>query len=82
MKQLILTFFAVILCYSLFFDKEKKTHAIDEINNIHQDAALVPNIKNVPDTLDYLALYNMESVGWNFNISQYGVQNKTLYSQK
>ena len=55
MKQLILTFFAVILCYSLFFDKEKKAHAIDEINYIREDAALVPNLKTVPDTLYYFS---------------------------
>jgi len=38
MKQLILTFFAAILCYSLFFDKEEKPAAVDEINYIHEDA--------------------------------------------
>ena len=57
MKQLILTFFAVILCYSLFFDKKPKTHAVDEIDYIHQDAALVPNLKIVNDTVNYFALY-------------------------
>ena len=71
MKQLILTFFAVILCYSLFFDKEKKTHVIDEINYIQQDAASVPNPKAVSDTLNYLALYNIETVGWKFQMPEY-----------
>ena len=70
MKQLILTFFAVILCYSLFFDKEPKMHTIDEINYIHQDAASVPNPKATTDTLNYLALYNVEAVGWNFCIPE------------
>ena len=72
MKQLILTFFAVILCYSLFFDKEPKTHAIDEINYIHQDAASIPNLNTAPDSLNYFALYNIEVVGWNLYIPQYG----------
>ena len=75
MKQLILTFFAIILCYSLFFDKEKKTNAIDEINYIHQDAASVPNPKAVADTLNYFALYNNETVGWNFQMPEYGKVN-------
>ena len=69
MKQLILTFFAVILFYSLFFDKEQKTNTIDEINYIHQNAASVPNLKAVPDTLNYFALYNMGTIktfGWNY----------------
>ena len=72
MKQLILTFFAIILCYSLFFDKEPKTHAIDEINNIHQDPALVPNLKTVPDTVSFLAFYNMEAIGWSFHAPEFG----------
>ena len=72
MKQLILTFFAIILCYSLFFDKEKKTNAIDEINYIHQDAASVPNPKAASDTLNYFAMFNVETVGWNFQIPEYG----------
>ena len=76
MKQLILTFFAVILCYSLFFDKEPKTHAIDEINYIYQNAAAVPNLKAVPDTLYFFALYNADIVGWNFNTPKYGLVNK------
>ena len=74
MKQLILTFFAVILCYSLFFDKEPKTHAIDEINYIRQDAASVPNLKAVPDTMTHFALYNFETEDWYY-IPQYGEVN-------
>ena len=67
MKQLILTFFAAILCYSLFFDKEKKTHTIDEINYIYEDATSVPNLNvTVPDTLNYFALYNAGMTGWDF----------------
>jgi len=75
MKQLILTFFAVILCYSLFFDKEPKTHTIDEIDYIRQDAASVPNLKAVPDTLNYFAFYNLESENWGFYIPQYSMVN-------
>ena len=70
MKQLILTFFAAILCYSLFFDKEPKTNTIDEINYIRQDAASVPNLKAVPDTMNYFALYNIEVDGWYY-VPQY-----------
>ena len=72
MKQLILTFFACILCYSLFFDKDKKTYVIDDINNLHQDAASIPNPEAVPDTLNYLAMYNLETVDWIFYFPQYG----------
>jgi hypothetical protein len=74
MKQLILTFFAAILCYSLFFDKEPKTHAIDEIDYIRQDAALVPNPKAVPDTMTHFALYSLETEGLYY-IPQYGEVN-------
>ena len=64
MKQLILTFFAVILCYSLFFDRDKKIYNVDEINYIQKGAAVVPNHKTIPDTLNYLALYNVEAESW------------------
>ena len=58
MKQLILTFFAVILCYSLFFDTEPKATAVDEINYIYE-GAFIPNVNViVPDTFNYFALYS------------------------
>ena len=59
MKQLILTFFAVILCYSLFFDSEQKATAVDEINYIYEGAS-IPIVNNiiVPDTFNYIALYS------------------------
>ena len=57
MKQLILTFFAVILCYSLFFDTEPKTTAVDEINYIYE-GALIPNVNAVPDTFNLYAFYS------------------------
>ena len=58
MKQLILTFFAVILCYSLFFDTEPKATAVDEINYIYEGAS-IPSVNIiVPDTFNYLALYS------------------------
>ena len=71
MKQLILTFFAVILFYSLFFNNEPKMHVVDETNYIHQDAISVPNLKVVSDTMNHFAFYNMEMMGWNFYIPQY-----------
>ena len=72
MKQLILTFFAVIFCYSLFFDKEPKAHAIDKINYINEDAASVPiHELAISDTVNYLAMYNVKTIGWNFYIPQY-----------
>lgn len=39
MKPLLLSFFAVILCYSLFFDRGGNHKHVDEINNmIHTEA--------------------------------------------
>ena len=32
MKALLLSFFAVILCYTLFFDKEEPLTPVDEMN--------------------------------------------------
>lgn len=32
MKALLLSFFAVILCYALFFDREEQLTPVDEIN--------------------------------------------------
>ena len=60
MKQLILTFFAVILCYSLFFDKEPKVTPVDEINYIY-NGAYIPDVNViVPDTFNYFALYSVD----------------------
>ena len=73
MKQLILTFFAAVLCYSLFFDNGTDKPAIDEMNYIHEKATTVPNYNSViPDTLNYYAMYNMEE-NWSFCIPEYGM---------
>ncbi len=73
MKQLILTFFAVILCYSLFFDNNgKEKPAVDEINYIYEDA-FIPNLYfRAPDTLNYFALYDNCPIGWNSEIPESG----------
>lgn len=52
MKQLIFTFFAVILCYSLFFDKEKKPAAIDELDYIREEKNST-DVFYSPDTMYY-----------------------------
>ena len=58
MKQLILTFFLVILCYSLFFDKKTANRAKDEINFIQEDA-IIPNLPYLAlDTVNYFTLNN------------------------
>ena len=51
MKQLIITFFAVVLCYSLFFDrKERQTH-VDEINYTIQTEAHDSFLHQIPDSI-------------------------------
>jgi len=70
MKQLILTFFAVILCYSLFIDTEPKATAVDEIDYIYEGASS-PNVNiMVPDTFNYFAFYS-EGQYINFPSSNY-----------
>jgi hypothetical protein len=64
MKQLIVTFFAVVLCYSLFFDNETEKPAVDEINYIYEDTLIPYLYLQAPDTLNYFTLYN-HSIGWN-----------------
>lgn len=69
MKQLILTFFAVILCYSLFFDQEAKKPAVDEINYIED--TLMPDLNLIaPDTLTHYTLYDANMI-WNPTTSKY-----------
>ena len=75
MKQLILTFFAVILCYSLFFDKKAETPTIDEKNYIHEGAIIQDFQPIAPDTMPFIALYNYSS-DWNVKSKIY-VLNKT-----
>jgi len=62
MKQLILTFFAVILCYSLFFDKESGRLIVDE-NNYIQESPQISGLPFIaPDTMNFLTLY--DAAGW------------------
>jgi len=63
MKQLILTFFAVILCFSLFFDKKSEKPIVDEINYIHE----APNISGLPyATPDTMNLITSIPAGQHF----------------
>ena len=67
MKQLLLTFFGVILCYSLFFDKEAEKPAVDGINYIHRDVR-IPELHYIsPDTMTYFAFYNNNLAGLRMN---------------
>jgi len=64
MKQLLLTFFAVIFCYSLFFDKKAASPVVDEINYKY-DEVRIPNYHyNFQDSMNYLTLYSGSEV-WN-----------------
>ena len=69
MKQLLLTFFAIILCYSFFFDNEAEIPAVDKINYIYEETS-VPMHISVPDTLNYYSLYRNYSLGYTdyFNL--------------
>jgi len=68
MKQLILTFFLVILCYSLFFDKKTENYTKEEINFIQEDA-IVPNIPyTASDTVNLITLNNNPMI-WNVALS-------------
>jgi hypothetical protein len=39
MKPLLFTFFAIVLCYSLFFDDGRKPSAVDGRNYIHEKSS-------------------------------------------
>ena len=58
MKQLILTFFAVILCYSLFFDKKAEKPTIDEIKSIHDGTQISDFPYITPKTMHYITFYS------------------------
>ena len=58
MKQLILTFFAVILCYSLFFDRKDGKPAIEEINYIKEAAQISDFCYIKPGTMNFISQYN------------------------
>ena len=68
MKQLILTFFLVILCYSLFFDKKTENPTKDEINFTQEDA-IIPYLPYMAsDTVNLITLNNNPMV-WNVALS-------------
>jgi hypothetical protein len=53
MRQLIFTFFAIIFCYSVFFDNEKKSAVVDEVNYLNPSTPSVINAKS--GTMTYYA---------------------------
>ncbi|MDR1380554.1 MAG: hypothetical protein LBJ47_03640, partial [Tannerella sp.] len=66
MKQLIFTFFAIILCYSLFFDNDSRPLVVDEQNYIYEDAT--PDMYRMKDTLNahtYCCLAYDNAAPWN-----------------
>ena len=69
MKQLILTFFLVILCYSLFFDKRTEGVIKNEINYMQHNAyhSLLPNL--AMDTMNYLMPQMHEVSLWRYGMS-------------
>ena len=57
MKQLIFTFFLVILCYSLFFDKKAEIlPVVDEIDYVQKEVISPKFYRGIPDTMNYFAL--------------------------
>ncbi|MDR3308622.1 MAG: hypothetical protein LBS80_01550 [Tannerella sp.] len=58
MKQLIFTFFAIIFCYSVFFDNDKKAVVVDDVNYLNLDAPSFINTKS--DTMTYYAFPLLE----------------------
>jgi len=65
MKQLILTFFAVILCYSLFFDQKTEKPAVDEIKSIYESPAISETHPIAPDSMFFLTLYHDDGLSWS-----------------
>jgi len=57
MKHLLLTFFAVVLCYSLFFNERREKPIVDEINYIQNDLKISDYHLTVPDSMYYFSLY-------------------------
>jgi len=58
MKQLIFTFFAIIFCYSVFFDNDKKAVVVDEVKYINLDVPFFIHAKS--DTMSYYAFPLLE----------------------
>ena len=79
MKQLILTFFSVILCYSLFFDKKAEKPEIDEIKSTHEVTQIPDFHHNPNETMHFITLYNYPS-DWNEESKIY-VLNKTEFNK-
>jgi hypothetical protein len=51
MKQLLITFFAIILCYSLFFDRRPGVPAVEKPNDMYDDVS--PGVyASMTDTLN------------------------------
>ncbi|MDR1096755.1 MAG: hypothetical protein LBL57_01335 [Tannerella sp.] len=48
MKPLLFTFFAIVLCYSLFFDNEPKLSVVNGLNSVYENAS--PNSYMARDT--------------------------------
>jgi hypothetical protein len=65
MKQLLFTFFAIVLCYSLFFDDENRLSAVDERNYIYEKTS--PEMYLAKDTLGpyVYSIVNYETNLWN-----------------
>lgn len=68
MKQLLLSFFAVILCYSLFFDRKERHMHVDEVNYTIQSEAHDSFLRQVPDSIFYAKnLIDFYYTGYIFN---------------
>jgi len=80
MKQLLLTFFFVIMCYSLFFNNKAADRTNDEINYIQKDIFAPLLLEIASDSLNYVTfnsnnamfstccVYGNISTGWTLSI--------------
>jgi len=53
MKRLLLTFFAVILCYSLFIDNDSKSAQVDNVDIVYEGASIPLVYNAATDSLFY-----------------------------
>jgi hypothetical protein len=60
MKQLIVTFFAIVLCYSLFFDKKPSVSVVDQLNYIY-DYVLIDTL----NVYTYSIIHPMNMNRWD-----------------
>ena len=79
MKQLLLTFFAVVLCYSLFFDNKTEQPIVDEINYIHEDFQISGFQYIAPDTMNYLTVTSIPA-GLHFRHGGYAETYRPIVS--